>query len=122
MGTIENNFTVPTYVKQQPAIKGSSMRPKRASKTHLLSNAWRLIDSEFDKLNVLFSFSIEACCDPKGKNRHGMLPLCSERDSFLSHEVLGQSVFCKPPWSLVVQNVWNTYASAMLSLLQILKH
>jgi hypothetical protein len=46
--------------KPQSAIKGSTKRPKRASKTHLLSNAWRLIDSQFDKLNVLFPFSIEA--------------------------------------------------------------
>ena len=85
MGTIENNVIVPSHVKPQSAIKSYIKRPKRASKTRLLSNSWRLIDSEFDKLNVLFSFSIEACCDPEGKNRHGMLPFYSERDSFLSH-------------------------------------
>ena len=105
MGTVEHNVTVPTLVKPQLVINGSSKRPKRASKTNLLSNAWRLIDSEFDKLNVLFSFSIEACCDPEGKNRHGMLPFFSEKDSFLSHDVMGQSVFCNPPWSLAVQCV-----------------
>ena len=36
---------------------------------------------------------------------HGMLPFYSQRDSFLSHEVVGQSVFCNPPWSLAVQRV-----------------
>jgi hypothetical protein len=93
MGTVEHNVTVPTLVKPQSVINGSFKRPKRASKTNLLSNAWRLIDSQFDKLNFLFSISIEACCDPEGKNKHGMLPFYSERDSFLSHEVVGQSVF-----------------------------
>ena len=34
-----------------------------------------------------------------------MLPFFSERDSFLSHEMMGQSVFCNPPWSLAVQCV-----------------
>jgi hypothetical protein len=105
MGTLENNVTVPTHVNPQSVIKGSSKRLKRASKTNLLSNAWRLIDSEFDKLNVLFSFSIEACCDPEGQSRHGMLRFYSERNSFLSHEVVGQFVFCNPPWSLAVQCV-----------------
>jgi hypothetical protein len=105
MGTMEHNVTVPTHVNPQSVIKGSSKRPKRTSKTHIPSNAWRLIVSEFDKLNILFSFAIEACCDLEGKNRHGMLPFYSERFSFLSHEVVGQSVFCNPPWSLAVQCV-----------------
>ena len=105
MGTVEHNVAVLTLVKPQSVINNPSKRPKRASKTNLLSNAWRLIYSEFDKFNILFSFSIEACCDPEWKNRHGMLPFFSERDSFLSHEVVGQSVFCNPPWSLAVQCV-----------------
>ena len=46
---------------------------------------------------------LEAYCDPEGKNKHGLLPFYSENDSFLSHEVVGQFVFCNPPWSLVVQ-------------------
>jgi len=71
----------------------------------MYSNAWRLIDSEFDKLNVLLSFSLEACCDPEGKNKHDLLPFYFENDSFVSHEVVGHSVFCNPPWSLVVQCV-----------------
>ena len=105
MGTVEHNVTVPTLVKPQSVINCSSKRLKRASKTNLLSNAWRLIDSEFDKLYVLFSFSIEACYDSEGRNKHGMLPFNSENDSFLSHEVVGQSVLCNPPWSLVLQRV-----------------
>jgi len=79
VGTVENNVIVPSHVNPQSDIKGSSKRPKHTSKTYLPSNAWRLIDSEFDKLNVLFSFSIKACCDLEEKNRHGMLPFYSER-------------------------------------------
>jgi hypothetical protein len=60
VGIVENNVIVPSLVKPQSTIKGSTKRPKRASKTHLLLNAWRLIKSEFEKLNVIFSFSIEA--------------------------------------------------------------
>ena len=36
---------------------------------------------------------------------HGMLPFYSERNSFISHEVVKQYVFCNPPWSLAVQCV-----------------
>ncbi len=56
-------------------------------------------------MNVLFSFPLEACCDPEGTNRHGSLPFYSEKDSFLSHDIAGQSVYCNPPWSLAVQCV-----------------
>jgi len=34
-----------------------------------------------------------------------MLPFYSEKDSFLSHEVVEKSVVRNPPWSLVVQCV-----------------
>ena len=34
-----------------------------------------------------------------------MLSFYSEKDPFLSREVVRQSVFCNPPWSLVVQCV-----------------
>jgi hypothetical protein len=80
MGTVESNVIVSTHVNPQSAIKGSSKRRKHTSKSNLLSNAWRFIDSEFDNLNVIFSFSIEACCHPKGKNMHVMLPFYSEKD------------------------------------------
>jgi hypothetical protein len=56
-------------------------------------------------LNALFSYNLEACCDPDGTNRHGSLPFYSEKDSFLSHDIAGQSVYCNPPWSLAVQCV-----------------
>jgi hypothetical protein len=80
-------------------------KSKRLPKTHLHTNAWRLIDSEFDTLNALFSFTIEACCDPDGTNRHGSLPFYSEKDWFLFHDMARQSVYCNPPWSLAVQLV-----------------
>ncbi len=80
-------------------------KSKRLPKKHLHTNAWRHIDSELDSLNALFSFTLEACCDPYESNRHGALPLYSEKDSILSHDIAGQSVYCNPPWSLVVQCV-----------------
>jgi len=105
VGAVENNIIVLSTLKPQSAIKMSIKRSKRASKTNLLSDVCRLIYSIFDKLNVLFPFSLVACCDPEGKIKHGMLPFYSEKNSFLSHEVARQSVFCNPPWSLDVQCV-----------------
>ncbi len=43
-------------------------KSKRLPKTNLHTNTWRLIDSEFNFLNALFSFTLEACCYPKGSN------------------------------------------------------
>ena len=56
-------------------------------------------------MNALFSFTLEACCDPDGTNRHGSLPFYFEKDLFLSHDITGQSVYCNPPWSFAVQCV-----------------
>ena len=67
---------------------------------------WRLIDSEFDSLNPLFFFTLEAYCDPDESYRHGALPFYSEKDSFLSHDIVaGQSVYCNPLWFLTIQCV-----------------
>ena len=104
MGAVEPQVPVPTTVNSINS-KPSLRKSKRLSKTHLHTNAWRIIDSEFDSLNALFSFTLEACCDPEGTNRHGSLPFYSEKDSFLSHDIAGQSVYCNPPWSLAVQCV-----------------
>jgi len=80
-------------------------KSKRLPNTYLRTNAWRLLDSEFDSLNILFSFTLEACCDLDGFNRHGLLPFYSEKDSFLSHDIAGQFVYCNPHWSLAVRCV-----------------
>ena len=104
MGSVDSQVTVPTIVNSnnsEPHVR----KPKRRPKTHLHINAWRLIDSEFDFFNAIFYFNLEACCDPAGSNRHGSLPFYYEKDSFLSYEIAGQSVYCNPPWSLVVQCV-----------------
>ncbi len=101
MGAID---TVPTLVNptnSELLVRKSTRLPK----TNLHTNAWRLIDSEFNSLNTLFSFTLEACCDPEGSNRHASLPFCSEKNSFSSHDIAGQSVYCNPPWSLAVQCV-----------------
>jgi hypothetical protein len=105
MGIIDNDVIVSPCVKPHYSITSNIKGPKCASNTKLYSNAWRLIDSEFDKLNALFSFTLEECCDPERKNKHGLLPFYFENNSLLSHEVIGQYVFCSPPWSLVVQCV-----------------
>jgi hypothetical protein len=57
-------------------------------------------------MNALFSFTLEACCDPEGSNRHDSLPyLYSEKDTFLSQDIAGQTVYCNTSWSLAVQCV-----------------
>ena len=102
MGAVDPQVSFPTTIKlinSNPIVHKS----KRLPKTHLQTNAWRLIDSEFDILNALFSFTVEACCDHDGTNRHGSLPFYSEKDSFLSRGIAGQSVYCNPPSSLAVQ-------------------
>ena len=88
MGIVDNDVIMPSYVKPQSCIKRYIERLKRASNTHLFSSACRFIDAEFDKLNALFSLSLEACCDTEGKNKHDLLYFYSENDSFLSHEVV----------------------------------
>ena len=102
MGAADSKVSVPTIVKlinSEPPVRKS----KRLPKTHLHTNAWRLIDSELDNFNALFYFTLEARCDPDGTNRHGSLPFYSEKKSFLSHDIAGQFVHCNPPWSLAVQ-------------------
>jgi len=101
---VDSHVSVPitiNSINSEPHVRKS----KRLPKTHLQKNAWRLIDSEFDTLNALFSFTLEACCDPDGSNRHGSLSFYSENDSFLSHDIAGQSAYCNPPWSLALQCV-----------------
>jgi hypothetical protein len=96
MGVVDPQVRVPSILNStnfKPLVRKS----KRLPKTHFHTNAWRLIDSEFDTLNALFSFILEACCDPNGSNRHGSLPIYFEKDSFLSHDIVGQSVYCSPP-------------------------
>ena len=78
MGAVDFQVYVPTTVKLINS-KTIVQKPKRLPKIHLHTNAWRLIDSEFDSLDALFSFTLEACCDPDGTNRHGVLPYYSEK-------------------------------------------
>jgi hypothetical protein len=104
MGAVDPHLIVPTIVNSinfDPSVR----KPKRLPKTHLHTNIWRLIDSESYSLNALFSFTLESWCDPEGSNRHGSLPFYSEKDSFLSHDIAGQSMYYNPPWSLAVQCV-----------------
>ena len=91
MGATDSQVHVPSIVN----IASSKLivqHPKRLQKTNLHTNAWRLTDYEFHTLSSLFSFTLEACCDPDGINRHGLLPYYFERDYFLIHDIVGQSV------------------------------
>ena len=93
-------------------------RPKRLQKTNLHTNAWRLSNSEFHSLNALFSFTLEACCDPEGLNRHGLLNFFPEKDFCLTHDVAGQFVYCNPPWFLTVQlvkHIRNGHAKSLMN-------
>ncbi len=104
MGAMDSHLHVPLIVNSTNS-KPSVQRPKSNCKTNLHINAWKLFGSEFDFLNALFSFNLEACCDLDGFNRYCLLPLYSEKDSFLTHDIAGQFVYCNPPWSLAVQCV-----------------
>jgi hypothetical protein len=104
MGAVDSQIPVPPIVNltnSEPLVRNS----KCLLKTHLHTNAWRLIDSEFNSLNALFSFTLESCRELDGSNRHGLLPFYSEKDSFLSHDLVRHSVYCNPPWSLLLQCV-----------------
>ncbi len=114
MGAVDSHVSVPTTVNLTNS-KPLMQKSKRLPKTHLHSNAWRHIDSEFDSLNALFFFTLEACCDSDGTNQHGSLSFYSEKDSFLYHDIAGQSVYCNPSWSLAVQCV-ITYVLVMPNL------
>jgi hypothetical protein len=56
-------------------------------------------------VNALFSFNLEAFCDPYGFNRHCLLHFHFTKDSFLNHDIAGQYVHCNPPWSLALHFV-----------------
>ena len=98
MGAVDSQVSIPTIVKSINS-KTLLQKSKHLPKTHLHTNAWRLIDSEFDSLNALLCFTLEAYCDPDGTNRHGSLPFYFEKDSCRSHDIAGKFVFCNPPWS-----------------------
>ena len=78
---------------------------KKRKKKDAIPSAWRLIDSAFDELHSEFHFTLEACCDDDGLNRHHELAYCSSKDSFLDKNVTGQSVFINPPWKLAKECV-----------------
>jgi hypothetical protein len=59
MGAVDSQVSVPTTVKLINS-KTILQKSKRLPKTHLHTNAWRLIDSEFASLNALFSSTFEA--------------------------------------------------------------
>jgi hypothetical protein len=78
------------------------------------TDGWRLSDKEFDKLNKSYGFTLEGCCDPLGLNGHRNLAFYSEQNTLLDHDVLGQSIYCNPPWSLAIKCV-AIYALVNLS-------
>ena len=81
MGTVDSQVFGPLIVNStncEPPVRS----PKRLKKTNLHTHAWRLVDSVFHSFDALFSFTLEACCNLFGSNRHGLLPIYSEKKLF----------------------------------------
>ena len=74
------------------------------------TDGWRLNDNEFEELNITYSFTLEACCDPLGLSGHRNLPFYSEQKKKKYHDVSGQSIYCNPPCSLAIKCVENIRA------------
>ena len=89
--------TPPVDKSVDPSVKRLKTRRLLNRKKNLPTNGWRLNDIEFEKLNSLYHFTVEGCCDPLGLNRHGKLPYYSELNSLLDNDVSGQSIYCNPP-------------------------
>ena len=62
----------------------------------------RLIDEEFDELHKLCSYAVEGCVDSSSLKGHRNLPLYSEQNYLLYHDLSGQTVYCEPPWPLAI--------------------
>jgi hypothetical protein len=59
MGEVDSQVSVPIIVNSinsEPPVRKSKRLPKK----NLHTNAWRLIDFEFDSLNALFSFTFRS--------------------------------------------------------------
>jgi len=120
IGTTGDSHREPTGTVRQvshPFVKSVDPRVKRLKarrlsnrKKNLPTNGWRLNDVEFEKLDKLYHFTVEGCCDPSGLNRHGTLPFYSELNSLLDNDVSGESIYCNPPWSLAVACVQHKRA------------
>ena len=65
---------------------------------------WRLSDSEFDKSKSSFYSFIKKSIVISIKTRHKLLPILLRKIQFYLM-FLGHSVYCHPPWSLVVKCV-----------------
>ncbi len=101
-GSTVRQVTPPFDKSVDPRVKHLKTRRLLNRKKNLPTNGWRLNDVEFDKLNNLYHFIVEGCCDPSGLSRHGTLAYYSELNSLLDNYVSGESIYCSPPWSLAV--------------------
>jgi len=103
MGAVDSQVLVPLIensTNYEPHMRSS----KRLPKTNFYTNAWKLVESEFHSLKASFSLTYEASCDPDGSNRHDLLlPFYSGKDSFLTRDIAGQSVYNNPSWFLAAQ-------------------
>ena len=117
MGAEDSQVLVPIIMNSTNS-KPLVQRLKHLPKTNLHTNAWRLIDSEFDSSNALFSLTIEACWDLDGFNRHGLLPLYFEKYCFVTRDITRQFVYCNPPWSLAihcVEHIRTCHATSLMN-------
>jgi hypothetical protein len=109
-GPTVRQVTPPFDKSVDPRFKRLKARRLSNRKKNLPTNGWRLNDVEFDKLNSLYHFTVEGCCDSSGLNRHGTLSYYSELNSLLDNDVSGESIYCNPPWSLAVTCVQHLRA------------
>ncbi len=98
-GSTVRHVTPPFDKSVDPRVKRLKTQRLLNRTKNLPTNGWRLNDVEFDKLNNLYNFTVEWCCDPSGLNRHGTLPKYSELNSLIDNDVSGESIYCNPPWS-----------------------
>ncbi len=96
-GSNVKHATLPFDKSVNPTVRRLKARRLTNRKNDLPTNGWMLNDIEFEKLNRLYHFTVEGCCDPLGLNRHGTLPYYSELNSLSDHDVSGQSIYCNPP-------------------------
>jgi hypothetical protein len=97
LGAVNIAITEPLNVSlRNPILKRYVERFKRTSNStsDLYWNVWKVIDPAFEKLNSLLYFSLNACCDPEGTIKHGLLSIYVDKELFLSHVFRGQFVYC----------------------------
>ncbi len=65
-GSNVRHVTLPFDKSVDPTVRRLKSRRLTNRKKNLPTNGWKLNDIEFEKLNCLYHFTVEGCCDPLG--------------------------------------------------------